>query len=284
MKIKRVAWFLVLILLIHALTVSASSAETICQTNLFEFSVPSSWSITEAKNFHVECEHRENGILVEKVGLIDSKRSRWPSDPAELASMVKDLFGLKAIGGWEEIEIDGQSTVLVSILKEEKCTGYATVIKTGLYNGLFFYIFSEPYGGKEAAEKLLEGFKVRSKDDSHFFRFGDAEVKLKGFRTKTVGKNKYLLVDFTWRNVGNTTDMFVVNVSVTAYQNGIQLKDGFLPTEDTEVGTSIMPGKSLTVTEVFQMRESTGEITLIVDKLMDYSHECQERQYSFKVE
>jgi hypothetical protein len=91
-------------------------------------------------------------------------------------------------------------------------------------------------------------------------------------------------VDFTWRNVGDSPDMFVVNVSVTAYQNGIQLNEGYLITENTEVGTSIMPGKSLTVTEIFQMRESTGEITLIVDKLMDFTHEWQDRQYSFTVE
>lgn len=281
---KRFWAVLSLALMILVLSVAAASADTLLQTNLFEVAVSSSWTVKKAQDQSVQSERRENETLAETVGLFEIQDSHWPTDPSELAQTLIGHLGLKSVGELEEIEIDGRKTVLVPILKDEVCVGYATMIKTGSYHGVFYYMFNEPYGSKQAALNLMETLKVRPKSDFCYFRFGDAEVKYKGFRTKTVGRTKYLLVDFIWRNVGNSPDMFVVNVDVTAYQDGIQLYDGYLLTENTEVGTSIMPGKSLTVTEVFQMRENTGEITLIVDKLMDFTHEWQERQYSFKVE
>ena len=93
----------------------------------------------------------------------------------------------------------------------------------------------------------------------------------------------YLLVDFTWRNAGSKADMFVINVDVKAYQDGIELHDGYLFDITTESGTSIMPGKELTVTEVFQLRGKTGKITLVLDKLIDVKNEWPSRQYEFQL-
>lgn len=276
---KRIIFLIVFILILMIASSTVSFADTLVQTNYFEMVLPDTWQYIEAKESYGLPE-KSGG---QRVRLFESTEE--PIDSSDYNAVLDRVLTMFQLGSdysdWEEIIVDDQKTPLITIRHEGMYDYYVASIRSGkrvCYAA--FYGYNRDYE-KNMFKDLLQHFYVRNEKDACYFRYGTADVKLKNYKTKTVNGKTYLLVDMTWRNTGDKASMFIVNVDVKAYQDGIELHDGYLFDIDTETGTSIMPGKELTVTEVFQLRSKTGKITLVLDKLLDATHEWPSRQYEY---
>lgn len=269
-------------LLFVAVLCSCAYADQLYQTSRFEFHLPDDWQYNVPSDTYSSCyRYDKSGALLEAFLVYESAK-KWPETSLGLAESLYNYFGLEKLERWEEIEINGQKTVLVDCSKNDRHYGYLTAYKVGSYRANIFYMFAEGYEDKNEFINAVGTIKQRAQEEIDYFRFGNAMVKYKGHRVWKVRNNYYLLLDFTWKNVGNNADTFVVNVDVTTYQDGIELQTGYFFGKDE--GTKIMPGKELPVTVAFNLRSQTGEIKVIVDKLMDYTNEWPYRQYSFDLE
>lgn len=271
-------FFIVMILsaLLIGVMFSTAAADALFKTCQFEFILPDSWYYEEAALTYARCKSSSGNVFQFYESNIEI-----PEKIEDIADFTADYFGAKDyVTDFEEAEIAGQKTALVGLQAANK-TGYMTMIrKSGRTIGAFF-VSSSGKADKEFIVSTLSSVQERPKKDVGFFNYGNAEANLKEYSIKTVGKKKYLILELIWRNVGDAATMFAVNVGVKVYQDGIELHEGFLLTEQTEVGTSIMPGKEITVKEIFELRSSSGKLDIIVDKLMDFTDEIVDRNYSF---
>lgn len=273
----------VLILIVLSLTlILGSAAAGYAQTGRFQFTLPDTWVYDKATSYHAECVRNVNGTLAAGFNLYDTEnKTPWPESQEAIAEALKAEFKLDKDAPWEPIEISGQKTVKVSLQLGDNATGFLTAVNAGLWHASILCSSRKGYEIDHEFENILATVTPRDSADVGFFRFGYAEVRYKGARIKKVGSNKYLKLDFTWRNAGTETTFFAVEVDVTAFQNGVQLQEGFLFDEKSEVGTKLMPGKSIDVTKVYELREAGGKIEFTVDKLLDFNHQYVDRKYSF---
>lgn len=277
---KRTIFFLVMILL-TVLLFSVAEADALFQTDRFEITLSDAWQCKSCNDSYVTANRVVNGIETGSFGIFETKNQKWPDDPESLAATIMSEFSsYKEPYEWQEIEIAGFKTVLIE--SDSKAGRFCfTAIPSGNYHATIMFFERPGYVNHDDMVKQLNSLTVRNSEDIGFFRFGDAEVKFVSYAVKKVGTDRLLLLDFEWRNVGAIASRFVLNVSATAYQDGIELKEGYLFTENSETGTSIMPGKSIKCTEVFVLRSATGEISLYLDKLMDVLDEYPNREYLF---
>lgn len=276
---KQTLSILSLVVMLLLACASCAGAEVAYQKNYFELTLPDGWKYNSSANAY-DCTDQNSTRRFKLLEYSDS----LPSNPSveEIVAATKDALELEAdYSEWETITVDGHETALFTLHRDGTLDYFVTPVHYLGHVCYVCYYTTDAESYKSEMLNLLQCFHHRTIDDVCFFRFGDAEVKVGNHRTVTVGGKRYLLVELTWRNVGEKAQMYVVNVDVTAYQDGIELQDGFLLGVNTEVGTSIMPGKELTCTEVFQLRSKTGEITLIVDKLLDFKDEWPSREYNF---
>lgn len=276
---KRITAILMFMVLLMLAAASTALADTLYQTNYFEMSLPDGWKYIESKKSYGLPESSGG----QRIRIFDSTED--PIDVSDFDAVLNHMLTVFNLGtdykDWEEITIDGQRTPFITIRREGLYDYYVTSIRSGSHVCYAaFYGYNRDYE-KDLFKEMAQRLHVRDASDALYFRYGNADVKLRNYRTKTVNGKMYLLIDFTWKNAGNQPDMFIINVDVKAYQDGIELHKGYLFDVNTETGTSIMPGKELTVTEIFQLRSKSGKITLILDKLIDATNEWPSQQYEF---
>lgn len=279
---KRMTVCLVTVLLLFVLLVSASSAETVYQLNYFELSLPDGWKYNKKEDWY----ELKTATTSQNVTLIEYKDSfsGTPTVPEIVAEMKTTLRLEDDYSDWEEITVDGRQTALFTLHPAGNQEFYVASLRSPMGRTCYaFFRGNGPGAGKAEMLAILDGLHYRKMGEISYFRHGTAEVKYNGYEIQTVGNQNYLLVRFTWRNIGTEADLFAVNVDVTAYQDGIELQDATLIAKNSEVGTKIMPGKEISVGKVFVLRKLTGTITLVVDKLMDYSNEWPDREYEFQL-
>lgn len=257
---------------------SVASADLLFSTNRFDFVMPNSWGYREAGLYYAFCSSSDGSSLDFYEAAIE-----FPETLDAITERCVSFFGVKDyVTGSEEIEIAGQKTALISVKSDVK-SGYLTMLPSGNISIAALFLAPGESADKDLFVNVLSSVKTRDAKNKEYFRYGDVEVKFNNFTTKTSGGKKYLILNFDWRNVGTAPTMFVVNVGVTAFQDGIELHEGYLFGENTEVGTQIMPGKELPVKVIFELRSSTGEVEFTVDKLMDFNNEAVARHYTLDV-
>lgn len=273
---KRIFILMIFSVLLIGVMLSTAVADNVFKTYQFEFTLPDSWYYEEAALTYARCKSNSENVFQFYEENID-----LPETVEDIAECTVNCFGAKNyVTGFEEIEIAGQKTALVGLQAGDK-NGYMVMIKKCNRVIGAFFVTSSGKADKDFIVSVLSSVQERKKKDFGFFNYGNVEANFRNYDIKTVGEKKYLILEFDWRNVGDTATMFAVNMGVTVYQDGIELHKGFLLTEQTEVGTSIMPGKELTVKEIFELRRSSGKLDIIVDKLMDFTNEIVDRNYSF---
>ena len=278
---KRISIGLIGALLL-LLFVSAAGAETLYQLNYFELSLPEGWKY----NKELDCYELNTGNSLQRITLLEYKNP-FSGRPTleEIVVNLKETMQLDDdYPEWEEIRIGDQQTAAVTLHSEGVRDIYIALFYSP-FDRICYAIYSPSFPESGMAEMLavLEGLHYRKYGEISYFRYGNAEVQYSSHKVQTVGKNNYLLVNFRWRNMGDEADMFVINVDVTAYQDGIELHPGYIFGINTEEGTKIMPGKEILVTKVFTLRKQTGTITLVVDKLLDVKNEWPNRKYEFQL-
>lgn len=271
----------VLILIVLSLTlILGSAAAGTFQTRMFELDLPETWTCNEAANTYVNCMRVQGGKTVAFFTMYDRKNSQYIDSTEKMAEQLRADFGID--GETEDFQVAEQKSVLITKKFNDRtayCTGYDVLTS----HASLMYVVLDGYEVEGEFESMTASLRMRSWDDYGYFRFGDAEVALKAARTKKVRNRDYLMLDFTWRNAGQDITFFAVQVDVTVFQDGVQLQEGFLLDEKSEIGTQLMPGKSIDVTKVYELRSDKGEIELFVDKLMDFQNQYVDRKYSFKL-
>lgn len=79
---------------------------------------------------------------------------------------------------------------------------------------------------------------------------------------------QYLVVGFDWTNDSDTPETFWSQLSVTAYQYGIEIDYKFPQGFDGQRMTSVLPGYSMTSYNSYLLN-GNGEVTVVVDDLID---------------
>lgn len=256
---------------------SVASADLLFSTKRFDFVMPDSWGYEEAGSYYACCQSSSG----DSFNFYEAS-TEFPETLEGIVDSTANFFGLKDyVTGYEEIEISGQKTALIGVASDVK-SGFITMFPKDDTRIVALYVAAGT-PDKDLFVNVLSSVKTRDAKNKGFFRYDDVEVRFKNFTTKTSGGKKYLILNFDWRNVGTSPTMFVVNVEVTAFQDGIELHEGFLFGEQTEVGTQIMPGKELPVKVIFELRSSTGEVEFTVDKLMDFTNEAVARHYTLDI-
>lgn len=138
------------------------------------------------------------------------------------------------------------------------------------------YTIPELYGLRTRITTEIQARTAEGRSDSGITQFvdlGSVSVALNGFEVyKRDGKN-YLIVNVNWINNDSEPAVFYTEATVEAYQDGVELDDGYLSGVDTNVGKKVLPGFSGTQKEIFQLTSARGEVVLIVSPLFVYTND-----------
>lgn len=280
---KRILGLMICFLLLLAFSVSSGSAERMLQTYHFQFSLLEGWLCSEANDSHMKCLRGKDGAVHETLEVFEPRFARWQDNPEVLSAMLEKQFKCSEDALWETLKLENIETVLVHDTNYNGREAYISAYGSGKRVFYVQYIAEQGLANKDEFLSVLSSVSERPASEMGFYVFGDADVKFEQFRTKEISRKKRLLLDFTWRNIGNSVSTFDANVSVIVFQDGIELHESLTLPGATETDTRIMPGKELACIKVYDLRNPTGEITVIMDKLMDEDDNYLDRQYTFNV-
>ena len=120
---------------------------------------------------------------------------------------------------------------------------------------------------KAKAEKEKAEKEKAEKEKANKFEYADTNIKyLKSKVGYDASDDKCLYVYFEFTNNSDENESFASLVRCQAFQNGIELETNYLYDCDEERNSSkdIQPGASITVAEIFELDDSTEDITLEV--------------------
>ena len=275
---KRIVLILVAIWL-ALLSGTASAKEFNAVTGDFQFTLQDTWKYNITTSTRSNCVRTSSdGKNVAVFAVYDLKESVPKGDTEKMAELIKTKFGLTDINEWEKFQSADQTMALFKE-KNDKHTIYYTAYNAGSRIAAIIYAVMDGYEIEGEFENAVNSITLRDSENQGYFRYGDAEVKLLSVTTKKVRKTKYLLLKFNWRNVGSDATMFAVNVGVTVFQDGVELKNAHV--YDSEIATQLKPGKSIDVVESYELRSDTGELEIVVDKLIDVTHQYADRTYTY---
>ncbi len=280
---KRILGLIVCSMLFWAFSVSAGSAERLFQTYHFQFSLLEGWLCSEANDSHIKCLREKDGMVYETIEVFEPRFARWQDDPDVLSDMLERQFECSEVASWEAIKLENIETVFVHDTNYNGREAYISAYGSGKRVFYVQYIAEQGLGNKDEFLRVLSSVSERPASEMGFYVFGDADVKFEQFRTKEIAGKKRLLLDFTWRNIGTSISTFDSNMLVMVFQDGIELHESITLPGATETDTRIMPGKELDCIKIFDLKNPTGEITVIMDKLMDEDDNYLDRQFTFNV-
>lgn len=258
---------------------TASAKEVYAVTGDFQFALQDTWKYNITTSTRSNCVRTSSdGKNVAVFAVYDLKESVPKGDTEKMAELIKTKFGLTDINEWEKFQSADQTMALFKE-KNDRHTIYYTAYNAGSRIAAIIYAVMDGYEIEGEFENAVNSITLRDSENQGYFRYGDAEVKLLSVTTKTLRKTKYLLLKFNWRNVGSDATMFAVNVGVTVFQDGVELKNAHV--YDSEIATQLKSGKSIDVVESYELRSDTGELEIVVDKLIDVTHQYADRTYTY---
>lgn len=287
---KRIFLIAAAFVLIALLAVSAGAEdahETKYQIGHFEITLSNEWTVANRRSAEY-CYVTDDGNKT--LILADDDYYNGTPKKNDVSAIEKDLRdGLdKYDCESKEIELCGQKTSLVKVLRDDKCIMYTMVCDD--VSACYITFSCDDYdNGEKYLTDCLRSFKIRSEDLSNYCMLGDAQVCVSGM-DRWIQQHGVLVVDLVWRNLGDSPSSFLKKVDVEAYQNGIQmeecelLKRSYKGLEDMKTTTKILPGKSIFVRYAFVIQKPFSgitEFTIIADKAFDLEDECDELIYTY---
>lgn len=137
----------------------------------------------------------------------------------------------------------------------------------------------ESAGDNEEAKK-----EQNEKEKTEQFEYADTNIKyLKSEIDYNSIDEKCLFVYFEFTNNSDENQSFDYLVSCKAFQNGVELDTNYIYDCDEEKNGSkeIQPGASITVAEVFELSESTDNVTL---EITPFSIWSDRKLFEYEVE
>ena len=279
---KRFA--LLLVFLLIAAMYSTAVADNLFQSYRFQFNLPDGWHYGEASDSHIQCKRTDAEGWTETIDVYEPRFGRWPENKNELPDFIKKGIEFDQDPEVEWIEVAGHETALIDATGYENRDAYLTILPGSDRKNVAYFIYSADVGhrNKEGFIAALDTFSERQKDDFGFFSFGTAEVKFIQYQTKDVVGGKRLYLSLGWRNNSDSISTFDSSVEVIVFQNGIELLEPVLAGK-TDSGAKVMPGKEMDFLKGYDLRESSGEVIVIIDKANDTNNEFAERTYTLNI-
>ena len=279
---KRIAMLLIFTLMLLLMVCSTSFADTVCQIDRYQVTLPGAWKMSNAEQYSIDAKYVLDGVQLAKFKIALISTNGWPQDQEELAAALADAGGFDSVGEWKEIQIAGESTVCFPVLKDGYTVGYFSAVRSGETSayGLFFDI-SETYGDLDIFYSIVKTVEKRSWEENGKYRFGDALVKFNWRNWLSVNSGKSIYLTFDWANVGDEPTSFDRNVEVIVYQDGIELSGS--TRNDVDATIRIMPGKELSTGKYFILRSKTGQIDVYVSSRSDSDVQSPTRHYTFTI-
>ena len=107
---------------------------------------------------------------------------------------------------------------------------------------------------------------------------GDYTVDFVGYKfDKSYDGKDTINITFHYTNNSSESKAYVWAIGLTAFQDGIELKDGYVA--DSERATEIRPGKSIDIIECFVLRSATEQIELEFDLPISFSDKNKVTRY-----
>lgn len=274
----------VLVFLLAIAICSAAAADTLFQSYRFQFNLPDGWLYTEASDSHIQCRRADAEGWSETIDVFEPRFGMWPDDKNDLPAYIKKGFSYEKDADIEWIEVSGQETVIIDAPGYDNRDAYMTMLQGSGKKKVAYFIYSADIGhrDKEGFIAALNTFSERPEEELGFYSFGDADVKFFEYRTKEVIGGKQLLLSMGWRNNSDSVSTFDSNVELIVFQNGIELLEPALAGK-TDSGARVMPGKELDFVKTYDLRESEGEVIVILDMPNDTSNEFTERTYELNI-
>lgn len=240
----------------------------------FEITLPNDWYYNAVQKCYESNDHHSRIYLFENA----------EPTPLDSSSDINYLLYLtkmdKNYSEYKKITVDGQESMLATLRKDFNSAMYGSVLRTDGYVCYVIFASNKKDYGKEEFISLLQGFRVRREADYGFFRFDDVEIKYTGVRLRQSGEKNILDLKFTWHNLSDEPSFFLLNFSVEAYQDGIQLQEIMFNPIETNDTVKIMKGAEIEVIQSFYLRNLTSDIDVIVDSLYDFSNKWPNLEFT----
>lgn len=279
---KRILLIVSATLILALLAVSAV-AEVAYQKEYIELILPDGWTYNYENGWYefLVDGKAERHLKIHEHVLTIRDEENFVTLIAE--KMMKDLEISPDSCELEMVLVNGQETPMTTVHKDGQVTYSAAVCYDRLY--YIDYSDTDSVNGKANFMERLDALVFRPAGEHGVFRYGNAEVKLESrvsCKIKTTAIADYVLVEFAWKNVGKYPESFDDNVSVTLYQDGVQLKESVI-SESADSSAKILPGVTFTVTKAFLIRNFDAFVYIYFGKAGDEVYKWPEQVYKARL-
>lgn len=214
----------------------------------------------------------------------DTRRKMYYDVNVEAIVEAVDIDGQSNI---EEIQIDDTLAELFDTDQKQDDGSVARIYYALSFvhagNGILAMYSNTSVANEEAKNQFIELLKSIS------FRFEKVSqrafendiIHLTGYEVDPAKKT--LTVEFWWHNGQREANAFITAFSIEAYQNKIQLNPGSTYGIEDNQWTKIQYGGDIVCYEVFQLRDATTPVTLVVDKIFDFTNKYKDSEYKLEL-
>lgn len=144
------------------------------------------------------------------------------------------------------------------------------------------YTISQLYSLKNKIEQEIQSRIAENGNHlggrTGYFDLGDVAVALDGYQLQTAAGKTYMILSVKWLNQSDEATAYYVEAAVDAYQNGVELDNGYLSGVDTNTTRKVLPGYSTTIKEIFELENDKDPVVLFVRPWVDFRNEYPPQQ------
>ena len=118
---------------------------------------------------------------------------------------------------------------------------------------------------------------------TQYYDMGDVSVALSGFRIQSVSGKNYMLLFVKWLNNSDEPTAYYIAASVDAYQNGVELDDGYISGVEKDSTRKVLPGYGTTVTEIYELENKKDPVIVTIKPWLDLRNEYPPQQIMIEI-
>lgn len=307
MKKEIIVWFVSLMMLF---SISFAESSTIndaffnqefirVETKYFSFLIPPTWFQSQQSNgaysFKATSSSDTIGGFASITEMDLSSAGTIPEDMYSTiySSVAEGLKNASGISGFASQLSDFNGTPIMLCSYNSFINGNSLFTFSVLYISdghlLTFSYIDEAEANKTVMERAVFLFcTVNSKhtatSSTNSVTFDGITVSIDGASTYTSGNHQYLIVEHTWQHSYAEPTAFAYSISTEAYQDGIECDIGYLLDYSGTLSTKTQANTSYTCYSVFQLRNTTSPVTVIIDKCFDFTDQYDNLEYTISLQ
>ena len=154
-----------ILILVLISMVSTASADKLFRSDRFEFYTPDNWHCETAEGDYIKAARKERTRTVESFSVRELVTDHWPEAPEEIADLIREETG-QSFEEWEELEIDGQKTVIIFRTGPMNSIIAQSTLNAGECHASILYISVNGNGSKENFLNILKTMAVRGQNSA----------------------------------------------------------------------------------------------------------------------